>query len=65
MFRANNFIKFVTDHKEIKEDLNNQSEANISANKLPQDFLELIGDSWTDVYPWDYSIIAGFGSTLL
>lgn len=58
LFGVNNFIEFVTDFSTLKARSLKETEANISANKLPQNILDSIKSETVDVYPWDYSIIA-------
>ncbi len=58
LFGTNNFIEFFTDFSNIKRNAKSTSQKNIAKNKLPESFIERIGNSSTDVYPWDYSIVA-------
>lgn len=57
IFRANNFIQFITNFDNLKRESEKISQKEISINKLPKDILDSIGNSTVDVYPWDYSII--------
>jgi len=58
LFRINNFVEFVTDFSKLKTKAQNETEKNISKNKLPKSLLDSIKSNTIDVYPWDYSIIA-------
>ncbi len=57
LLKANNFIEFVTDYKNVLINLESQSANNIKGNKLPDEILTIVGESEVDIYPWDYSII--------
>ncbi|MDD3739108.1 MAG: hypothetical protein PHP31_07420 [Lentimicrobiaceae bacterium] len=57
IFRANNFIQFVSNFNDLKKESEKISQEEISVNKLPNNILDSIGNSTVDVYPWDYSVI--------
>ena len=61
LFRANNFVQFITDFSELKDKSLHEIEHNTSSSKLPQNIRDSIADASTDVYPWDYSIISANG----
>ncbi|MDD4148547.1 MAG: hypothetical protein PHE33_00810 [Bacteroidales bacterium] len=58
ILKSNNFIEFIGEYKKLKTQNAEISENLIAANKLPPELLKIIGDAKTDIYPWDYSIIA-------
>lgn len=57
-FRAGYFFEFISDFSTLKENAVIASQQNIEPNKLPEPMRKQIGNASTDVYPWDYSIIA-------
>lgn len=57
IFRANNFVQFVTNYNGLKTESEKISQKEISVNKLPNNITDSIGNSTVDVYPWDYSVI--------
>lgn len=57
VFRANNFVQFITRFDDLYERSRQRSRKEISGNRLDDDHLDEIGNSSVDVYPWDYSII--------
>ena len=58
LFQVTNFTEFISDFSELKTKSVQQSQNNISSNKLPQAILDSINSKTVDVYPWDYSFIA-------
>jgi hypothetical protein len=61
LFGVNNFLEFVTDFPELKQEATRQTGSAIASNQLPQHILDMISNSTLDVYPWDYSIVAANG----
>ncbi len=53
-----NFIEFVSNYSEIKEQATEKIEQNISVNKFPEEIRDQIGNKTVDIYPWDYSIVS-------
>jgi hypothetical protein len=58
LFRANNFVSFITEFHDLKIKSEKKSEEEISINKLPKNIIDSINNSTVDVYPWDYSVIS-------
>jgi hypothetical protein len=56
ILRVNNFVEFAGNFNELKKKSIQESERKTAVNLLPQSFLDKIGDSKVDIYPWDYSI---------
>jgi len=56
--RINNFVEFVSDFQELKQESIDNIRSKTLAKKLPQEMLDKISDSSVDIYPWDYSIIS-------
>lgn len=57
-FGVHNFTGFISDYSSLKTRLIEQSQTNISSNKLPQSVLDTIQNNSVDIYPWDYTIVA-------
>lgn len=53
-----NFIRFVSSFQQTKEISEKQNKLNIAGNCLPETVRNQIGRASTDIYPWDYTIIA-------
>jgi hypothetical protein len=58
LFRAQNFIEFVTEFPTLKNRSISVSQREIHKNKLPIAFIDSIGKATVDIYPWDYSFIS-------
>jgi hypothetical protein len=61
LFRANNFVEFMSEFSDLKKTATKKIEKNISVNKFPQKLRDVISNSTIDVYPGDYSFIAANG----
>ncbi|MCB0802589.1 MAG: hypothetical protein KDB74_05785 [Flavobacteriales bacterium] len=55
--RADNFINYIQSANAIEQQAVEQSAKNIKVNKLPDSLLQIIGNEFVDIYPWDYTII--------
>lgn len=58
IFQAHNFVEFCTDFSGLKAKSLQETQKNISSNKLPQSIRDSIAGATVDIYPWDYSIIS-------
>jgi len=56
-FGINNLADLITDYEVITGNASAATEKNLVSNKLPEQVKIQIGESATDIYPWDYSII--------
>jgi hypothetical protein len=53
-----NFIKVVSSYSEMRASGEKQNLKNIESNRLPDEIRTKIANATTDIYPWDYTIVA-------
>lgn len=54
---VNQFFRWLNDRDKIAEQAEKESDVAIAVHKLPEDFLNRIGNTPVDIYPWDFSFI--------
>ncbi len=61
IWSVNQFFRWIEQRDIIAEEGLRESEGALAVQKLPQKWLDRIGDATVDVYPWDFSFIPANG----